>query len=353
MPKPPTEPPPVTSLTPALLQQAVARGEVTRRAHPSGELFVLNYTAEVQYQQRWHAATRWCRGLIVNPDWEVVGVPFPKFFNWEEYPPEAREQLAQQPLVAFEKLDGSLGISYWHQGEPYLATRGSFTSGPAQLGSRLLQDLLANPRFRRQFDPELTFLFEVLSPAHPVIVRYPRDALVLLAVFDRQGREYPLSEFDCPQARALELDFSELYQQARGVDPQAPVEKEGYVLRFASGLRVKVKYRNYAWLHAALANVSTKTVWAALRQAPDETYQWVRQVEQERAGRHQRILQDVQADLARIKAKLGDAPRKDYAGAIRQSRYPRLTFALLDGRDISDLAWRLVEPMYATPNQEI
>jgi len=41
--------------------------------------------------------------------------------------------------------------------------------------------------------------------------------------------------------------------------------------------------------------------------------------------------------------------RKDFAMWAKQQDNPQLLFALLDGKDISDMCWKLVEPKCATP----
>lgn len=53
-----------------------------------------------------------------------VARPFPKFFNLDEAIANG-EQLPAEAFEVTEKLDGSLGILYWLDGEPRLATRGT------------------------------------------------------------------------------------------------------------------------------------------------------------------------------------------------------------------------------------
>ena len=56
---------------------------------------------------------------------------FNKFFNMEEHQPE---EIPNETFEVFEKLDGSLGILFWYQGQWILATKGSFTSDQAIRG---------------------------------------------------------------------------------------------------------------------------------------------------------------------------------------------------------------------------
>lgn len=71
----------------------------------------------------WNHATLTCRGLIADSEGTILARPSTKFFNLEQV-----EQLPDEPFEVYEKLDGSLGILYWLDDEPYISTRGSFES---------------------------------------------------------------------------------------------------------------------------------------------------------------------------------------------------------------------------------
>src|SRR5262245_25456886 len=89
------------------------RALVTAQEHPAGGLVILNYTHECQSQRAWDEVTMACRGLVVDTrTWEVAAWPFVKFFNVEERPETRVEALPQESFLVFEKLDGSLGISF-------------------------------------------------------------------------------------------------------------------------------------------------------------------------------------------------------------------------------------------------
>lgn len=97
------------------------------RSVEQDDLILFNYTNAAQFANRWNWFERQSRGLILNRETgEVVARPFPKFFNWGE---------TNQPTASLveltEKIDGSLGILYRHNGEFKIATRGSFTSDQA------------------------------------------------------------------------------------------------------------------------------------------------------------------------------------------------------------------------------
>ena len=100
----------------------------------------------------------------------------------EEHPPTGIPQL---PFEVFEKLDGSLGILYWLNNLPYIATRGSFESEQARHATEILHG-----RYQHTFssmDTNKTYLFEIIYPENRIVVDYGEmDDLILLTVIDNQ-----------------------------------------------------------------------------------------------------------------------------------------------------------------------
>ncbi len=102
-----------------------------------------------------------CRGLILDDLGGIVARPFLKFFNFGEggagipVVPLAVQQASGGggkggsggsgggggEFIAYDKLDGSLGITYFYGGKAYIATRGSFVSEQAQVATRMLNEL--------------------------------------------------------------------------------------------------------------------------------------------------------------------------------------------------------------------
>ena len=114
--------------------------------HPTKDLWILNYSKTCTYAGEWDEVTLAARGLVVDKDANIVARPFIKFFNKEEL--EQREVLINNPLIdkiptdlpfeTFDKMDGSLGILFWYDGEWIFASRGSFTSAQAFEGKEIL-----------------------------------------------------------------------------------------------------------------------------------------------------------------------------------------------------------------------
>jgi len=82
--------------------------------------------------------------------------------------PSVELALPQEPFEVYEKLDGSLGILYWVDDEPRVATRGSFTGVQAQRGTAILRARYGHVAFRT----DVTYLFEILFPENRIVVDY-------------------------------------------------------------------------------------------------------------------------------------------------------------------------------------
>ena len=134
---------------------------VSVQKHPDADLFIYNYSPKVQYDKLWNEITLQTRGLILDAEMNVVAKPFGKFFNLEEHQPE---EIPQLPFDVFEKMDGSLGILYWLNDKPFIASRGSFESEQAIKATEILHQRYADTFIR--LDKNSTYLFEIIYPTN-------------------------------------------------------------------------------------------------------------------------------------------------------------------------------------------
>ncbi len=320
----------------AELPQMLAGGYISIRPHPTAPLRIYNYTAKAQYDSVWNATTLICRGLIADEYGTVVARPFSKFFNLEQV-----EQLPNEPFEVYEKLDGSLGILYWIDDEPYISTRGSFESTQAQTASQLLwtYDLSG-------LDRRLTYLLEIIYPENRIVVNYgDRRELVLLAVIDTTtGQEHPVRDIGFPVATKYEGISDVISLCTLDWD-----NSEGFVVRFASGLRVKVKCAEYVRLHRLLTGVTEKMILedylmtgtditSLLERVPDEFNVWLQQTVRDFRAQYDAIEQAARQIFTATQA----TTRKEYAALFTQTPYSAILFRMLDNRDYTQLIWKQI-----------
>ena len=319
------------------IQDAIDQGFVSKRKHPDADLWILNYTARTQYERVWNETTRACRGLIVDGSGNVVARPFEKFFNIGEH-----DSLPAEPFEVYEKLDGSLGIMYWLGDTPFIATRGSFDSDQAQIATAMLRGKYAG--CARNLHRSATHLFEIIYPENRIVVDYgDRSELVLLASLDTEsGRDLRLRDVGFPIAHRYN-GITALDQLSR-----EGTNREGYVLRFEGGLRVKVKLDEYVRLHKIITGVSARTIWEHLSGGqgmdemldvlPDEFHAWATETAADLLGQYNRI------EAACRDQFIPRATRKESALYFQQCAHPSVLFAMLDDKDYSEIIWKMIRP---------
>jgi RNA ligase len=246
------------------LEQARAKGLVYERR--DGDKSLWCYTSRAVYEGTWDDITVLARGLVLDrAAGAVLATPFPKFFNIGE----AGRPVPDTPFTAYEKLDGSLIIVFSHAGQWTTATKGDLGSAQALWARELLA---ANPGAGALM-PGHTFLFEAIGPQNRIVVAYERPEMVLLSAYDAEGREQTDDELQVLAAAlgwrvAPRHHFASLADLVRHAD-QLPKTAEGFVLRFADGLRLKVKAAEYRRIHALISRVVPLGLWEAMAAGDD------------------------------------------------------------------------------------
>lgn len=223
--------------------------------HPQEPLIGLNYTPVAhntlhRFSEGWTMPLRLCRGIIFDYEGNLVAKPFNKFFNVGE-----NEETKELPDMAFDataKHDGHLGIIFDYRGGLFITTRGSFKSKSALIATEMLENYFVKKNWAKKFPAYLTVLVEIIHPETKVHVDYERKKkFILIGAYDRET----LKDLDyqdlCKFGKFLGLQVTERWQgnslqDLKELMKDLSVEnKEGYVVRFQNGLRVKFKFASY------------------------------------------------------------------------------------------------------------
>jgi T4 RnlA family RNA ligase len=330
---------------PTLLEQ----GYIIRQTHPSLPLTIYNYTAKAQFDRYWVAETLHCRGLVLDADYQPIARPLPKFFNLSEH----QGTLPAGVPEIYEKLDGSLIILFYYQGQWEVASRGSFASDQAQMARVLLADRQAE---LDRLDRGYTYLFEIIYPSNRIVVDYgAAQRLVLLAVVHTQtGAELALAEVDWID-RARTYPVTTLPEWIKSIDETQSelANQEGFILKWPNGFRLKYKLADYVRLHRIITRIQAKDIWECLSQnqsleqfldsVPDEFYNWVKDTKLDLETKYHAIEVECQQAFK----DLGN--RRETAMYFQTQTYPGVLFLMLDGRDYSQVIWKLIKPGYERP----
>lgn len=329
-----------------LLRQMVNEKLVSVQKHPEADLFIYNYTPKVQYEKLWNEITLQTRGLILDAEMNVVAKPFRKFFNLEEHQPE---EIPQLPFDVFEKMDGSLGILYWINEKPFIATRGSFESEQSKKATEILHQRYADTFIR--LDKNSTYLFEIIYPQNRIVVDYGNieDLFLLARIDNATGQDLPIYE-STGFPIVKRYDGINDLKQLKALEEE---NKEGFVVRFKNGFRVKMKFAEYVKLHRIITGVSNVAIWEylsegksfdeLLEKVPDEFYNWVKKVQSEIVNEFNKILTECKLVFKEFET------RKETALYFQAQKKPSVLFSMLDGKTPDKIIWKMVRPKYSKP----
>jgi RNA ligase len=320
-------------------------GWLLSQNHPTLPLIIWNYSQTTQYENYWDEITLMCRGLVTNNEGDIIARPFKKFFNIEE-----GKHTPTENFEVWEKMDGSLGIVFWYEGQWIVATRGSFTSDQAIKGAELLKKYNTDIMSKH-----LTYCFEIVFPQNRVVVDYgDYEGLVLLATFDTSGKEY-----DIEMWREYGFDVVKKYDGIKDFKELKSIIKEnqeGFVVKFDNGDRMKIKGVEYLRLHKIMTNLSTTSVWESLkndddiyellRDVPDEFYEKINDYIVELKNQFKSIQTLYFSYFLDITNKVVSTDRKLFAEFAKKYEHPSLLFSLLDGKDTSEKIWNIIRPEF-------
>ena len=389
------------------LERYHKEGLLHRQTHPTLDLTIWNYSPRVQYERLWDDITMQCRGLVTNSKGDIVAKPFKKFFNYEEHKPE---EIPNEDYVVYEKMDGSLGILFYYEyelsdekrynmwfnnnyetgmerffdpnnlpdydnpyyeptpktkGEWILCTRGSFISEQSIKGREILEKY-----DYKRLPKEFTYLFEIIYPENRIVCEYDYEDLILLgAINTKNGIEINIHNDLDEDIRFNNLfknlgfklvmvykTWGETYDLLK---EEISKDREGYVIRFKNGFRMKIKGEEYKRLHKILTNISNRDIWEHLKdnkplneildKVPDEFYQWVNN--QVNMFKEMFLITQTMVELTFIRFIKPEMSRKEAAEIIKtkDKTLQPILFKKLDGKDYSELIWKKIYPSYSKP----
>lgn len=330
--------------------------------HPTKDLWILNYSKTCQYERKWDIVTLSCRGLVVDSNGNVVCRPLKKFFNMEEY--VAYEDLPNIPYgedwEAYEKMDGSLGLLFYYDNEWIFTSRGSFTSEQAIKGYEFFERVRP---YIYVLDKTKTYIFEILFPQNRIVVNYGNmEKLVLLgAIETNSGIEMLYDDMALTYGKFFEIvkkyegikDFE--YMKALNLE-----NKEGFVVRFSNGFRMKIKFESYIMLHQVATNTSSKDIWRCLRDnntldeiidvVPDEMFKaiklWETKIKEKYNTIKETNIENFNEIINKLNKRDGEVTKKTFAFEALKTDNPSILFKMFDNKSYDDIIWKLIEPKF-------
>ena len=318
------------------------------QSHPERDLLIWNYTDIVQMRGPWDDITTLTRGLVTDKEGNIKARSFKKFHNIEQQIFTPTEK-----FKVYEKLDGSLGILFWHENTWILCSRGSFTSDQAKMGSYLLKT-----KYTTEFlDKRYAYSFEIIYPENRIVVDYKdKEELVFLAAFDiASGEEVHDDKCyedikKCGFPFATYYDYDD-YENLKNLDWE---NSEGFVVVFENGDRVKIKFDEYLKLHRKMTNINgliiwewfssrkKLDVWILKEDLPDEIYGWVQQKWDSLQKQYDDIEDICKCEYEKLRSET--VLRSDFAKRAITHEYAKILFEMYNEHDVSPSICKLIKP---------
>lgn len=288
------------------LNDLVSNNLVKGRKHPTLPLTVYKYSKELQYKIKfdlndnyrekpddfkWTTLLSMCRGLVIEDETnKIIAKGFSKFFNASEHGFEhIQNRMKRLKYNIYEKLDGSLIVLFNYNGEWVNSTNGSFDSEQSILSKKLLTDEMLNT-----LDKDYIYLLEYISPLNKIVINYEAEELILLAILNRKNNFSEISldsELNKSCFKKVEkVKIKEnLLSNLQSITFLNVPNKEGFVIVFEDGFRVKLKFEEYVRLHKIKTELSDKSILLflsegssvieKLKDIPDELHTWIYETE--------------------------------------------------------------------------
>lgn len=309
----------------------------------------IHATKHPKYPNLWHLkydqiGSPWgnpivceCRALILDAaqDWAVVSRPYDKFFNYGEF---YSAQLDWNSVKVYEKVDGSLIVLWFYQGQWNVSTSGTPDGG--QFADLFWKEFEAHGQHNifHSFSntQKYTWMYEYTSPETRIVVPYSAPGITLHgARSTTTGKEYDprilLKGLDAPFVKMFPLSSIEEILAAANI--LSPGEQEGFVVIDKDFNRVKVKSPLYVALHHLTGHITTRALLDVARKAEHlELLAYFPQLQQqveEFIRRIDMLVGNIQKTFEEIK---DSQTRKIFALKAAQYSYASVLFAMLDGK---------------------
>lgn len=239
-------------------------------AHEHGDLVLFKYSVDYWYSACWNPTIAWdeiaraARGIVFNKKTgELLAKPYDKFFNINQVEETQLDRLPQGPFTSTEKLDGSLAVSYFHGGDLFIAGSGSLKGSIAPWATGWARENLKVQNFK----PGYTYIFEVIHPDFRIVIDYgDAKCLKLTGVIHiRTNKEVSyntlVSMGESIGCQVTPIYFFNSIEDILKECDGLPYDKEGYVVTFKNGLKVKIKGKEYRRVHKSVELITPLHFW--------------------------------------------------------------------------------------------
>jgi len=228
---------------------------------------VESYLIVPEISAKWNKHNLYLRSMIVRgSDYEVLSSGWPKFFNYGEKPDAYPDPDSFQDWKIQTKIDGSLCIVDYVNGQFSMRTRGT-PSYKTQANANDFEQLLVKyPKVLEclKREPNFSLLFEIVTPNNLIVIPYPEIDFIFLGMVDKNDcsvmdfanyQQYGwMMEVKMPDIHSFKTlsEMVEIVKEWKGT--------EGVVLSYNDNKnRVKIKAEDYLIKHRLKSELSSES----------------------------------------------------------------------------------------------
>jgi RNA ligase len=343
-----------------ILNTYIDNNLIIANKHPEYNLWILNYSPKAQSKKFWDIYTLSCCGMVIDETGLIVARCIKKFKNFEEH--DSSEIDLNQDYDVFEKMDGSFIIVFYYALRMtwIVASRDSFISEQSIEAQKMLQ-LKSN--IYEVLNKNCTYLFEIIYQENRIVVDYGNmyDLILLLRIETKTGFELFYDDLVSLYSKHFTIvkKFNIKINDLNELKKLEEENKEGFVVRFFNGFRVKVNFNEYTKLYGILTNVSNLTIWehlknnydfnALLDRVPDEFYVWMKKTTNKLQSEYNEIERLVLKEFIKIYHINSIVERKDFAMEAIKTEYRSILFKLYDKKSYDEIIWNMIRPKHSLP----
>lgn len=233
-------------------------------------LSVLKYSKQVFYKGLWNPTLEWCRGTVVDDDFNLILSPVRKIYNFgiESNAPKINDD---EIVTAHRKVNGFMvAMTYWNN-QLLVSTTGSLDSEYVRMAEEMMLLHSSRDCWERLLDEAsgFTLIFECVHPDDPHICP-EKPGMYLLA---HRRNSYDAETVDGFGKDTLEF-LDSLANKVGCYRPEAVITTmgkikeamktcthEGYVIYTQDGRATKIKSQHYLVQKWVARNPDISKLW--------------------------------------------------------------------------------------------
>ena len=249
---------------------AIAEGQLQFKEEVTCGIGVTAVFPMKSGQITWTEENKYARSaMFCNETGDIVSAAFPKFVNLGENVENFPVPTSLDGCRIMEKMDGSLCIVDWINGQVNMRTRGTTSYKTLDNAADFEVALNKYPciKFWMELHPNITLLFEIVSPNNRIVIDYPEIDFILIGAVNK-GTYNLLSQFDIDViAHDICVDRPKVFRREFGstLDELVNYIKgckgyEGVCLYCPDGRIFKIKGDEFLMLHRYKTNATPKNL---------------------------------------------------------------------------------------------